>query len=168
MCAHTEVSQVQHFAISWTGELGTGPLFLSSHFLHQDVDCCAAFDLSVQQELQRGEEGQAVCPRGYDLAWVPSASSAQTLKCAVGVLTSQRLRSCCSTTIVVANSSPDEGKQYCIHLGGSDGIFLLLDRFPGADRKVAIGSAERRKRCSKESKRSCIASANHRHALICL
>jgi hypothetical protein len=92
---------------------GVGPgvaVSIESFFLHQDVDYCAAFDLSVQQELQRGEEGQAVCPRGYDLAGVPSASSAQTLKCAVGVLTSQRLRSCCSTTIVVANSSPDEGK----------------------------------------------------------
>ena len=84
---------------SWPG----GRCFYRVNFLHQDVDYCAAFDLSVQQELQRGEEGQAVCPRGYDLAGVASASSAQTIKCAVGVLTSQRLRSCCSTTIVVAN-----------------------------------------------------------------
>lgn len=148
--------------------MGTGPLFLSSHFLHQDVDYCAAFDLSVRQELQRGEEGQAVCPRGYDLAGVPSASSAQTIKCAVGVLTSQRLRSCCSTTIVVANSSPDEGKQFCIHLGGSDGKFLLIDRLPGANRKDCNRFCREAKTLLEGEQESCIASANHRHALICL
>ena len=75
VCAHT-LKCLKCSILQLVGRGSWGHFFILSHILHQDVDYCAAFDLSVQQELQRGEEGQAVCPRGYDLAGVPSASSA--------------------------------------------------------------------------------------------